>query len=155
MARIVFALLIGSAAIAQGTVVPALNPIVIAPNFVLVLLMVWSALRGTIEGLMWLIGVGPLLDLLAMDPLGTNGLALLIVVLLAGPARRRFFHSGMIFPIVLVVIATLGHALVLLLLRGGGFGPVVILQALLHALLLPPLYYLAGWMDRWVLEAKG
>ncbi|MDQ3044119.1 MAG: rod shape-determining protein MreD [Chloroflexota bacterium] len=155
MARVVFALMIGSAAIAQATIIPALNPIVIAPNFVLVLLLVWSALQGTIEGLVWLIGVGPLLDLLAMDRLGTNGLALLVVVLLAGPARRRFFHSVMIFPIFLVLIATLGHAMVLLVLRGGGFGPVVILQALLHALLVPPLYLLAGWMDRWVLEANG
>ena len=158
MARLFFALLLLVAALAQATILPARGPVGILPNFVLVLLLVWSALRGAGEGLVWIFGVGLLLDLLAMDPLGTNGLALLAVVLVAGPARRRFFHSGMIFPLLLTMLATVAHALTLTLLRGLDDGGTMLpaeavarlafLQALLNALLVPPLYLVAGWMDR-------
>ena len=162
MARPLFALLLAAAALAQATILPALGPIGVLPNLVLVLLLVWSALRGLGEGLLWVFGTGLLLDVLAMDPLGTNGLALLVAALLAGPARRRFFHSGMIFPLLLTMLATVAHALALTLLRGlddgGTMLPVdavarlAFLQALLNALLVPPLYLVAGWMDRSLVE---
>ena len=156
MTRLLFGLLIAVAAIAQATTLPELRLLEVLPNLTLVLLLVWSALRGLTEGLAWVFGVGLLLDLLAMDPLGTNGLALLIVAVLAGPTRRRFFHSGMVFPIVVAVVATLGHAVVLATLRdGAGITPRLIgLQALLNALLVPPLYLIVGWMDRWMVEAR-
>ena len=162
MARLLFALLLVTAAFAQATVLPELRLLGILPNLVLVLLLVWSALRGVAEGLLWVFGTGLLLDLLAMDAFGTNGLALLAVAVLAGPARHRFFHSGMVFPIVLAIVATVAHALILSILRGAGDGGTALpagavfrlafLQALLNALLVPPLYLVAGWMDRWVLE---
>ena len=159
IARPLFALLLATAALTQATILPALAPVGVLPNLVLVLLLVWSALRGTGEGLLWVFGAGVLLDVLAMDPLGTNGLALLVVALLAGPARRRFFHSGMVFPLLLALLATVVHALALSLLRGLGDGGAALpaaavarltfLQALLNALLVPPLYLIAGWVDRW------
>lgn len=161
MARPLFALLLVTAALSQATILPALAPVGILPNLVLVLLLVWIALRGLGEGLLWVFGAGVLLDLLAMDALGTNGLALLVVALLAGPARRRFFHSGMVFPLLLAMLATLAHAVALSLLRGVGDGAALpaealarltFLQALLNALLVPPLYLIAGWMDRWMVE---
>jgi rod shape-determining protein MreD len=162
MARALFALLLVTAALAQATILPALGPIAVLPNLVLVLLLVWSALRGVAEGLAWVFTVGVLMDLLALDPLGCNGLALLPVALLAGPARRRFFHSGMVFPLLLAMLATVAHALVLAVLRGMDDGGALLpaaavarltfLQALLNALLVPPLYVVAGWMDRSMLE---
>ena len=157
MTRVVFGLLVVTAALSQATLMPELGLLEVLPNLVLVLLLVWSALRGVSEGLIWVFGTGLLLDLLAMDPLGTNGLALLVVALLGGgPARRRFFHSGMIFPIVVAVIATVAHAVLLAALRDGGAAALrlVALQALLNALLVPPLYLIAGWMDRWLVEAR-
>ncbi len=162
MARPLFALLLLVAALIQATILPALGPIAVLPNLVLVLLLVWSALRGIGEGLVWVFGAGLLLDLLTMDPIGTNGLALLPVALFAGLARRRFFHSGMVFPLLLAMLATGAHALILTLLRGIGDGGAMLpavavarlafLQALLNALLVPPLYLVAGWMDRWAVE---
>ncbi len=162
MARFVFGLLVVIVAFAQATILPALVPMDVLPDVTLVLLLLWSALRGVPEGALWVFGVGLLLDLLALDRLGTNGLALLVVALMAGLARRRFFHSGLVFPIVLALAATIGHALVLLLLRGiANVGPiginqgVILLHALLNALLVPPLYPVAARMDRWLLEAKA
>lgn len=162
MARFVFALLLVVAALAQATILPALGPVGVVPNLVLVLLLVWSAIRGVVEGLLWVFAVGLLLDLLALDAVGTNGLALLVVALAAGPARRRFFHSGMVFPLLLAILTTVGHALALTLLRAAGDGwamppaaavaRLALLQALLNALLVPLLYVVAGRMNRWGVE---
>ncbi|MDQ3412902.1 MAG: rod shape-determining protein MreD, partial [Chloroflexota bacterium] len=113
MARPVFAVFVFVAAFVQATWLPALLPAGAVPNLVLVLLLVWVALRGIAEGLLWILGAGFLLDALAMDAIGTNGLALVPVVLAAGLARRRFFHSGMIVPLVLAVAATIGHGVIL------------------------------------------
>ncbi len=163
LARPFFALLLVAAALAQATILPALGPLAVLPNPTLVLLLVWSALRGVGEGLLWVFVAGLLLDVLAMDSLGANGLALLVVAILAGPARRRFFHSGMVFPLLLALLATIVHALVLVTLRaaadGGSMLPVgavaksIVLQALLNALLVPPLYLVAAWVDRWAPES--
>lgn len=155
MSRLVFAALLVSAAVAQASILPTLGAIGVMPNVVLVLLLVWCAIRGTAEGLAWVFSIGVLLDLLALDPIGTNGLALVTVAVLAGLARRRFFHSGMVVPIVLAVLATIVHAAVLTGMRGmvdGGSMPpaslarLVVLQSMLNALLVPPLYLIAGWM---------
>jgi hypothetical protein len=60
------------------------------------------------------------------------------------------------------VVATLAHALLLGVLRAIGHDEIALapgaifrvgfLQALLNALLVPPLYLVASWMNRWVLE---
>ncbi len=163
MVQLVFAILLIASALAQATVLPALGPIGILPNIVLVLLLIWSAWRGTREGLLWVFGIGIVLDLLALDALGTNGLALVVTALLAGPARRRFFHSGMVVPLLLTILATIVHGLVLMLLRGYGSDGalnastgilrLIFLQALLNALLVPPVYVIASWTNRWAPEA--
>jgi rod shape-determining protein MreD len=156
MSRIVFALLLISAVLSQATIMPELGAIGILPNVALVLLLVWCATRGTAEGLAWVFGAGLLLDLLTLDPIGTNGLALLPVAVLAGLARRRFFQSGMVVPLLLAMVSTMAQAVVLILLRSLGdqgaippssVGTLVLLQALLNALLVPPLYLVAGWMN--------
>ena len=154
-----FAVLLLVAALVQATLLPALFPFGVLPNLVLVLLLVWIALRGMAEGVLWVAGAGLLLDALAMDAIGTNGLALLPVVLAAGLARRRFFHSGMIVPLVLAVVATISHGLILTVLRGldagGGLPPLAavlrltFLQSLLNALLVPPFYLIASRVNRW------
>ncbi len=161
MARIAFALLVVAAALLQATLIPALAPVGVAPNLVLVLLLVWAGLRGTAEGLAWVFAAGLLLDALALDRLGTNGLALLPAALAAGTVRRRFFRSGLVVPMALAAAATLAHGVVLAALRGvdGGVSGVagavppfsvarlLVLQALLNAVLVPPLSLVAGWMD--------
>jgi len=156
MARILYGGLLLVVALAQATVVPAYNPISFQPNVVLVLILVWSALRGLPEGLSWAFAVGIVLDVLAVDPLGTNALALLGVVLLAGLSRRRFFQSSLIFPMALAVVATVLHGVGLLLLRDGAASAIplstllrfILLQALLNAIVVPPLYLVAAAMNR-------
>jgi rod shape-determining protein MreD len=162
MARLLYGLLLVVAAFAQATLLPAWGPLQVQPNLVLVLVLVWSAARGVAEGVLWAFAVGLLLDLLALDRLGTNGLALLVVVLLAGFARRRLFRSGLVFPFVLTVVAALLHPLVLLLIGGAtgrgtfpdlGALRIVAPQALLCALFVPPLYLVASRFNRRLAEA--
>lgn len=156
MARILFGALLLFAALSQATLMPSMHTIEVLPDVTLVLLLVWSALRGVPEGLAWAFGLGIFLDILALDPLGTNALALLGVALLGGLSRHRFFHSILVFPILLAVVATMVHALVLLLLRSGeGAGlPIasvfrlIFLQSLLNSIFVPPLYVIAGLMER-------
>lgn len=156
MSRALFAALLLFAALSQATFLPNLHLIQVLPDTTLVLLLVWSALHGIPEGLVYAFGLGMFLDILALDPMGTNALALLGVALVGGLSRRRFFHSNLVFPLLLSVVATMIHALVLLLLRssdGAGlpFATVfrfIFLQSLLNAMLVPPLYVVAGWMER-------
>jgi rod shape-determining protein MreD len=163
MARTLFALILVFSALVQATVLPSMNLLAVLPDVTLVLLLVWSALRGVPEGLFWAFGLGLLLDVIALDPFGANGLALLGVAVLGGLARRRFFHSNLIVPIVVAAAATFVHAIVLLLIRSGeGAGlplaavmRVVFLQALLNSIFVPPLYLIAGMMDRWVVPSHA
>ena len=152
MSRIIFAVILFAATIAQATVLPKFSPIEIQPDIALVLLLVWCANTNTAEGLTWTFGLGILVDVLALDSLGTNGLALLPVALLSAASRKRIFQSRLMFPIALAVAATFLHAVVLLLLRSDSIGDVplvtvvrlVFLQSLLNSILVPPLALFAG-----------
>ena len=155
MSRALYALVMFSAAIAQATVMGQLSPIEIQPDVTLVLLLVWCANTGTAEGLTWAFALGILTDVLALDALGTNPLALLPVALLAAASRKRVFNSKLLFPIILTVAATFVHAVVLLLLRSGAVGDVqlttvfrlVLLQSLLNSIIVPPLGLFAGMLS--------
>jgi rod shape-determining protein MreD len=155
MARLIYALIMVFAAIAQATFLPKIWPLEIQPDFTLVLLLVWCINTSTAEGLTWAFGLGILLDVLALDPLGTNALALLPVVLLAAVSRRQVFRNRLLAPIALMIAATILHAIALLLLRSNALGDtplttiarLVLLQSLLNSMLVPPLALFAGWLS--------
>jgi len=142
MSRILFGLLLVSVALIQATILPRVNPFPVYPDLVLVFLFVWSASRSVRESLFWVFFTGILLDVLALDSFGTNALSLAIVVLLAGLARQRVLHANILIPIALVAVSTVVHAVVLAALRAdvpaGWFIP---LQALVHVLLMPLIYF--------------
>jgi len=148
MKRLLFGLLLATMVFAQSTIVPQLNPLEVSPNFVVVLLFLWSGLHGTREGLIWAFFIGLLLDVVTVSPLGTNGLALGAVALLAGPAQNRMFRSSVFFSVVLVIFASIAYSLVLYLLRDLRPGMFLVVQALMHAILVPPAYLLIRFLDR-------
>jgi rod shape-determining protein MreD len=158
MGRLLFGALITATVFFQATLWPEVGPLAVLPDLALVLLLVWSAMRGIPEGLFWAFGIGLLIDVIALDPFGANALALIFVAVLGGLARRRLFHSNLVVPIVVAGIATFVHAFILLIIRGGESGGlplssimhIVLLQALLNAIIVPPLYLIAGLMDRWM-----
>jgi rod shape-determining protein MreD len=157
MTRPVFGLLLVIAALLQTALLPRWQLLAVTPGLVLVLLLGWSAYRGVPEALAWVLVAGFLLDVLGLDRIGVNALALLPVALLGGLARGRFFHSALVYPMFLAMVATFVYVGTLLSLRGllgeGGdaaqvLGRVTLLQALLNALLVPPVFGFLGWLQR-------
>jgi rod shape-determining protein MreD len=157
MTRPIFGLLLVLAALLQTALLPRWQLLAVTPGLVVVLLLAWSAYRGVAEALIWVFVAGFLLDILGLDRLGANALALLPVALLGGLSRGRFFQSALVFPMVLAVVATFAYVGTLLGLRGllgeGAdasqiLGRVTLLQALMNALLVPPVFGLVGWLQR-------
>jgi rod shape-determining protein MreD len=155
--RPVFGLLLVVAAVLQTALLPRWQLLAVTPGLVVVLLLAWSAYRGIPEALAWVFVAGFVLDVLGLDRLGANALALLPVALLGGLSRGRFFHSALVFPMALAMAGTFIYVGTLLALRGllgeGGdasqmLGRVTVLQALLNALLVPPVFGFIGWLQR-------
>ena len=156
MSSVITAISLAFFAIVQAVVLPEYNATAVLPDFTMVIILVWSAVRGTQEGLVWAFAVGILLDTLALDPLGANALALLPAVLLGGMTSQRFFHSGLIVPILAMIVATFFHTVLLLLIRSSGgaslelaaVGRLMLYQAVLNVILVPPIYLVASMAQR-------
>ena len=156
MARAVFGVLIVAAAVLQATVLPKAEPLVVLPNLVLVLVLVRTVQLGVAEGLLWSLIAGLVLDTLALDPLGTNALALLPAVLAGLAGRKRIFLSGVLFPMLLAIVATVGSAMLLNVVRLVGGETLVpydalvrltVLQSLLNAVLVPLVWPVVGLLS--------
>lgn len=156
MSTIVFAITMFAAIVLQATLMHDQQLVAVVPDLTLVLVLVWSALRGWGPGLVTAFAAGLILDVVGLDSLGTNALALLVAVILGGLAGRRFFQTSMILPLVLTLVATFLHAIILLLVRSGEGGAVpfdsvfrmVVLQAVLNLIVVPPIYFFASLANR-------
>ncbi len=156
MAPVVLAISLIVFAFLQATVFPSSDLISIYPDVTLVIILVWSAVRGVRDGLLWAFLAGILLDTLALDPLGANALALLPVVVLGAISGRAFFQSNLIVPIVACILATFLHALVLLLIRSAGGSTIsiapllriIMLQTVLNVMIVPPIYLIGSLAQR-------
>jgi rod shape-determining protein MreD len=156
MTRLWFAVLLILIATAQSTILSVTNLFGIAPNVVLVLVLLLSRRYGVREGVAWAFGAGIMLDLLAMDPLGSNGLALIPVAMIGSVAQRPMLQSGLLLMMLLVLLATLAHfsvASIIDTLIGTGYSFLVsirlgLITAFLNALVVPPLYGLVVLLDR-------
>jgi rod shape-determining protein MreD len=150
-------LVLGTAALLQGTVVARIRFFGVSPNLMLVIVVAWSLLRGVTEGLVWAFAGGLALDLMSGIPLGTSSLALMTACLLAGLGTNQVFATNLLFPILIVSLATaVAGWLVLLISQIRGLplnwiastvhiiGPELLLNAALMVLIYPAL--------RWVTE---
>lgn len=155
MTRLFVGILLIFTAVAQSTVLSLTSLLGIAPNLVLVIILVWSSLRGAREGVIWAFAAGLMLDLLALDPLGSNALALLAVALVGSLARRPLLQSGLMFSMVMVVLATIVHFLIASVIDiavGAGYSLLIsirlgFLTAFLNMLTVPPIYGLVVLLD--------
>lgn len=134
----------------------SLNVLDVGPNLALVLILVWSAHKGVPEGVIWAFFLGILLDLLTIIPLGSSSLALIPVAVVGGLSRQRLFHSGVIIPMLLVVLATLIYQLVSSLVGAtlgmsyslGMSARLGMLTALLNMMMVPLIYLVVMILDR-------
>ncbi len=155
--RVLFAAILVATTFLQATVLPVWWPLEVQPNIALILLVVWTGLNGIPAGIVMAAILGVTLDLLTLSPLGMNGLALLSAVLIAGLARQRILRSTLMIPLVLTVIAAIVQPFVLATIAGLlGSGeapgrttlPVLVTQAFLCAVFVPPLFIMASWFAR-------
>lgn len=156
--RALCALFMVALAYTQAAILPLVGAIGIVPNLLLVALLLWSMTREPREGLVWALGAGLFLDLLTQSRLGVNALAFLPVVAIGWASRSRYFRSGLLFPLVMTVAATLAHDItlaVVLAATGSAVAPIGvarlgILGALLNLLVVPPLYGVVHILDNWI-----
>lgn len=156
MSRLFFAFLLIIIATAQSTVLSAAGLLGIAPNLVLVLVLLLGSRYGAREGVVWAFGCGLMLDLMALDPLGSNSLALIPVAVIGALAQRPLLQSGLLFTMLMVLLGTVAHFLVASVIdtvAGEGYGFLVsirlgLVTAFLNTLTVPPLYALVILLDR-------
>lgn len=158
MPRIIFAVFLLLMALLQTTVLPMARFLGIIPDLLLVSLLLWTAGREPGEGLLWTFGIGLFLDLLTMSPFGSAALVLLPVAIVGWFSRSRFFQSGLLFPMLMAMVATFAHGLAQTLLApllGGHMNPLALVQlstlgALLNSLMVLPLYLVVQVLQRWI-----
>lgn len=158
MPRIIFAVMLMLMALLQTTVLPMARFLGIIPDLLLVSLLLWSSVREPTEGLLWTFGIGLFLDLLTMSPFGSAALILLPVTVVGWFSRSRFFQSGVLFPMLMAMVATFAHGLAQTLLApllGGHMNFIALVQlstlgALLNSLMVPPLYLVVQTLQRWI-----
>ncbi len=156
MNRLLFALLLMSAALVQATFLQAVDLIPVVPNVALVLLLVWSANHSLEEGLIWAFGLGLWFDMLTLDPLGIHALPFMLVALAGWAVRGRLFRSGAILPIVAVIVATIGAGMLMIVLdalRGDAVlllarMRLLLLMAFLNVLVVPLIYLVVLIVER-------
>jgi rod shape-determining protein MreD len=156
--RVFFATLLIFFALLQTTVLPMAQFLGIYPDLLLVGLLLWCAGREPGEGLLWTFGIGLFLDLLTMSPFGSAALVLVTVTITAWFSRSPFFQSGLLFPMLMAMVATFCYGLAQTLLApllGGHMNFVALVQlstlgALLNSLMVPPLYVVVQLLNRWI-----
>jgi rod shape-determining protein MreD len=157
MPRLILAVIVAGAILAQASLLPRLTMLAVRPNLVLVLVLLWTIARGGREGAMLAFGAGLLLDVVTLSGLGTHALALLAVVPLGVACRTSSFSLGLLLPMLAAVAATLLHDAVLLLLQGTPVTVVTqslvrlsLLGGILNLAMLPLLSIITSWLSRWV-----
>lgn len=84
-------LLIFLAAILETSLLPNFFPKNIAPNVVLVIIIIWLSRKKFEQLWVWLILAGFILDILTFSPIGINAVSFLIIAFGIGFAAKRFF----------------------------------------------------------------
>jgi rod shape-determining protein MreD len=127
------------------------------PDLMLLVVLVWSVVRGMEEGMVWGFIGGLVIDLFSGGPLGTTVLALLAVALLAGQSWGQGIGSSLVRLLLIAFVAVLTyHLILLMILSWTGYEVTwgqAILQvagpsALLNTALSPFIQRPLNWLDR-------
>jgi len=94
--------LFGLAGILQSVLAPYVNFNQVHPNFVFVLVLVWSFIKDLKEVLLWALWGGFILDMLTDAPFGLFTFSLLMTAVLASFWHNKFF-GHLVLPILLAL----------------------------------------------------
>jgi rod shape-determining protein MreD len=127
------------------------------PDVMLLVVLVWSMVRGMNEGLVWGLIGGLIIDLISGGPLGATTLSLLVVAFMAGEPWGLGVGAPVIRLLILTFICVIVYHLVLLAVLGWtGYAVdwgwallrVAAPSALLNAVLAPFVQWPLGWLER-------
>jgi rod shape-determining protein MreD len=150
-------LLLSALALLQSTLLPQFRVFGVQPDLVLLVVVAWSLLRGSEEGMLWALIGGLALDILSSAHLGVNTLPLLSIGFLAGLWQRDIVRQDLLVPFLAIPVATIAYqgAMVALLKLFGWPGSwsaslrhAILPTALLNTLLIPVVYVLMRRLDR-------
>lgn len=148
MIRLIFAIVLFSIIFAQATFIPRMNPFPLTPDLALVVLFFWLTRRSLRESLVWIFGVGVVLDVLAMDSLGVHALAMLPLAALAYPLKVRPWQFHIFSVMALVLLGSSVHGALLSVLRGNGITLDVGILAVAQTMLVPFVYIVFRFFAR-------
>ena len=150
-------LALGLAALAQVSLLPAIEVAGVWPDLTLVIVVAWTLLRGVRSALIWALVAGVWLDLIFGGPFGMYTLGLVAATLVAGLGGKTIFRSHLLLAIGMVAAATVVQNLIQLLLLWLT-GATFVLQDALLRLTLPEVAYnmiamvivypLLAWVNR-------
>jgi rod shape-determining protein MreD len=149
--------LLTGAALVQTTLLSRIDILGAQPNLVLLVVLLWSLVRGVDEGLMWAFLGGLIVDVLSGGPLAGTAIALLAAALLAGQSLGEQVGSQAVRAMILTVLGAATYHLFLLIVLDWtghtvdwGFSltrvamPSVVLNGVLAPFVLRPL----DWLER-------
>jgi rod shape-determining protein MreD len=136
---------------------PSLSWSGVMPDLMLLVVVSWSLLRGTREGLLWALGGGLLLDLMSGGPFGVAVVSLALSSVIIGMGELNVARDSLWLPLVASVLATAAYNLsywAILQVTGRFFytvhgllqlmGPSV----MLNAIAMYPTYWATRWLSR-------
>lgn len=141
----------------QTTVMPHFSIWGVMPDLMLLVVISWSLLRGSKEGLIWALGGGLMLDLLSGGPFGTASLALVLSSLAVSLGELNLFRGAAWLPVAAAILATgiydVSYTVFLQVfgyrvLWASGLLPVVAPSMALNALAMYPTYYVMRWLHQ-------
>lgn len=149
-------LLIGTALV-QSAWLARVDVLGARPDLMLLVVLIWTVVRGQEEGLVWGAIGGFVTDLISGGPLGIHILAYLAVALLAGQSWGQALGSSVLRLLLQAVLAGMAYHLVLL----GGLSwvgrvvdwrysvtQVLLPSVVLNAVLAPFARLPLGWLER-------
>jgi rod shape-determining protein MreD len=142
-------------AVGQTAVLPHFPILGLVPQLPFLVALAWGLLRGMNEGIIWAFIGGLLLDLFSVAPLGVTSLSFMVAILAVIWIENVMPADRFFIPVIMAIVATIISLLVyLILLRLLGYpttlqGAAALLStAILHGLLILPIYWLLYYLDR-------
>ncbi len=97
---------LGLLAMLQGTLGNQLALLQVKPNFMLLLILVWTMMRGRREGMVVAFLGGFWLDFLSLGPLGISSVALIAASFIVGIGRRGVAVTHHLIPVWMAIAGT-------------------------------------------------
>lgn len=146
---IISILMLSIVGLMQSTLLYPISLRGVKPDLVLLIVVAWSLLRGTEEGMLWGFVGGVILDLLSGTPFGMCILAMVATCFLVSLGKVGFFPTHITLPLLAMCVATITYYLLSLFLLRAVASPVawretvvrIVLPAtLLNGLCMPLIY---------------